>query len=158
MRINWQLSALILFISAFFVFPANDSYYYWTWSKNLQLSYLDGPPMIAYLLWISTHVFGNNFFAINIVSVLCTYFAHVGLNYMITLSGLICIILGQQLYSYIKITKVLLILFLLLSIVMIIGKSKISGKNEMENYQKYVISGMLHRPFFNANTRTDAIP
>ncbi len=73
MQRYWQISALILFISAFFVFPANDSYYYWTWSRHLELSYFDGPPMIAYLLWVSTHIFGNNFFSINLISILCIY-------------------------------------------------------------------------------------
>ena len=73
MQRYWQISALILFISAFFVFPANDSYYYWSWSQHLELSYFDGPPMIAYLLWMSTHIFGNNFFSINLISILCTY-------------------------------------------------------------------------------------
>ena len=69
----WKINAIILFISAFFVFPAFDSYYYWTWSQHLQLSYFDGPPMIAYLLWLSTHIFGNNFFSINLISILCIY-------------------------------------------------------------------------------------
>ena len=73
MQRYWHISALILFIFAFFVFPANDSYYYWTWSWHLELSYFDGPPMIAYLLWVSTHIFGNNFFSINLISILCTY-------------------------------------------------------------------------------------
>lgn len=73
MQRYWQISAIILFISTFFVFPANDSYYYWTWSRHLELSYIDGPPMIAYLLWVSTHIFGNNFFSLNLISILCTY-------------------------------------------------------------------------------------
>lgn len=62
---------IILLISALFVLPVHDTYYYWTWSQNIQLSYLDGPPLIAYLLFITTHIFGNTFFAINIISVLC---------------------------------------------------------------------------------------
>ncbi len=373
MQRYWQISALILFISAFFVFPANDSYYYWTWSGHLELSYLDGPPMIAYLLWISTHIFGNNFFAINLISILCaygssyllyrvaslvssrnvaitaailwmmypfattkfiaismtldglevffsllvlymtfrwiqyrqtryiyfmsiaigfsllakynvvillfalmlfflldrslrkiylsphlyigmivalaifspviiwncqnhwisfsyqlnshkwtgsedaintasryglrgmwfylsscvfgvlhilllliayfkyvkkvtiicnvynrciifiiyiillfwlyeSYSAHIGLNYMLTVSTLICIIVAQQLASYPKLTKFLLVLFLLITVVMLLDKSRmpLKHKNEMANYIKYVQSGVLHRPFFNA--------
>jgi hypothetical protein len=58
---------------SFFIFPTTDTYYYWTWSQHLQLSYLDGPPLIAYLLWISTHLFGNNFFAIEIIALACIY-------------------------------------------------------------------------------------
>lgn len=67
------LNALILFAFSFFIFPTTDTYYYWTWSQHLQLSYLDGPPMIAYLLWLSTHIFGNNFFAIEIISIFAIY-------------------------------------------------------------------------------------
>jgi 4-amino-4-deoxy-L-arabinose transferase-like glycosyltransferase len=372
MQRYWQINALILLIAGLFVFPANDSYYYWTWSQHLQLSYFDGPPLIAYLLWISTHIFGNNFFALNLVSILCTYgstyliykivslmsnknmalvaallwmmypfattrfiavsmtldglevffslliiysaflwikyrqtryiyflsiaigmgmlakynvvilllaiivyflfdkdlrkiylsphlyvgmliailifspviiwnyqnhwvsfsyqlnshkwtggvnainsaskhglpgmwfyigscvfgvlhilllimfylkfikkitiaddkynkgvifsiyvillfwlyqsySAHVGLNYMVTVSALICIIVGQQLAAYPKFTKVLLVLFSLITIIMLIDKSRIpvKYKNELANYNKYVTSGMVHRPFMN---------
>ena len=73
--LKWYVcvSAIILFGFSFFIFPTTDSYYYWTWSQHLALSYFDGPPMIAYLLWISTHIFGNSFFAIELISVLCIY-------------------------------------------------------------------------------------
>lgn len=52
------------------IFPYADSFYYWTWSQKLQLSYLDGPPLIAYVLKLSTLLFGNGIFAINIVGLL----------------------------------------------------------------------------------------
>lgn len=65
------INCAILFGYSFFIIPTTDTYYYWTWSKHLQLSYFDGPPMIAYLLWLTTHLFGDNFFSINIISVLC---------------------------------------------------------------------------------------
>lgn len=71
-RILW-INACILFGFSFFIFPTNDTYYYWTWSKHLQLSYLDGPPLIAYLLYVSTHIFGDNFFAIELISLLSIY-------------------------------------------------------------------------------------
>ncbi len=62
---------LILLFSALFILPVHDTYYYFTWSQKLQLSYLDGPPLIAYLIYITTYIFGNTFFAINIISVIC---------------------------------------------------------------------------------------
>ena len=65
--------AICLFLFSFFIVPTTDSYYYFTWSQNLQLSYLDGPPLIAYLLNLSTHLFGYNFFAIELVSLLSVY-------------------------------------------------------------------------------------
>ena len=33
--------------------------YYWTYSQHLDLSYFDHPPMVAWLIWIGTNVFGN---------------------------------------------------------------------------------------------------
>lgn len=47
-----------------------DSYYYWLWSQHLSASYLDGPPLIAYLIKISTLFFGSTMFAINILPVI----------------------------------------------------------------------------------------
>jgi len=37
-----------------------DEAYYWTWSLHPALSYFDHPPMIAWVLWLSTHLFGTN--------------------------------------------------------------------------------------------------
>lgn len=34
-----------------------DSYYYWDWSRHLDLSYFDGPPMIAYWIKAATLLF-----------------------------------------------------------------------------------------------------
>jgi 4-amino-4-deoxy-L-arabinose transferase-like glycosyltransferase len=59
----------ILLFSCFTNIPYVDSYYYWLWSKNLQLSYVDGPPMIGYVIRLSTIIFGNSVFAINFVGV-----------------------------------------------------------------------------------------
>ena len=40
-----------------------DSYYYWEWSRHLDLSYYDGAPMIAYLIKIATSIFGDTLFS-----------------------------------------------------------------------------------------------
>ena len=47
-----------------------DEAYYWVWSQNLQLSYFDHPPMIAYLIKLTT-LFSNSIFCIRLVSVFC---------------------------------------------------------------------------------------
>jgi 4-amino-4-deoxy-L-arabinose transferase-like glycosyltransferase len=47
-----------------------DEAYYWVWSKNLQLSYFDHPPMIAYLIRLTT-LFSDSIFCIRLVSVIC---------------------------------------------------------------------------------------
>src|SRR5436190_15817873 len=36
-----------------------DEAVYWTWSRHLDLSYFDHPPMIAYLIAASTRLFGS---------------------------------------------------------------------------------------------------
>ncbi|HEY3371004.1 MAG TPA: glycosyltransferase family 39 protein [Prolixibacteraceae bacterium] len=43
---------------------------YWLWSHHLQLSYYSKPPLIAYLNWFSTFLFGDNVFAIRINAVM----------------------------------------------------------------------------------------
>ncbi len=40
--------------------PTDDEVYYWTWSQSLQLSYYDHPGMVAWLIWLSTCVFGDS--------------------------------------------------------------------------------------------------
>ena len=47
-----------------------DEAYYWTWSKHLQLSYYDHPPMIAYMIKLATFL-GQSEFAIRLVAVFC---------------------------------------------------------------------------------------
>lgn len=36
-----------------------DEAYYWVWSRHLALGYFDHPPMIAYLIWAGTWLFGD---------------------------------------------------------------------------------------------------
>ena len=46
-----------------------DTYYYWEWSRHLALSYYDGSPMIAYFIKLSTLLFGETLFALNVVGI-----------------------------------------------------------------------------------------
>lgn len=41
-----------------------DEAYYWVWTRHLSLSYFDHPPMVAWLIWLSTRIFGESEFAI----------------------------------------------------------------------------------------------
>jgi hypothetical protein len=52
--------------------PASDELYYWCWSKELQLSYFDHGPLTAYLIRLSTLVFGDSVFALRLPACLCT--------------------------------------------------------------------------------------
>jgi 4-amino-4-deoxy-L-arabinose transferase-like glycosyltransferase len=36
-----------------------DEAFYWVWTRHLAPGYFDHPPMIAYLMWLSTRVLGN---------------------------------------------------------------------------------------------------
>lgn len=47
-----------------------DEAYYWTWSLHPALSYFDHPPLIAWTLWVTTHLLGHNRLAVRIVPLL----------------------------------------------------------------------------------------
>src|ERR1700752_1936694 len=52
-----------------------DEAYYWTWSKEHVLSYLDHPPMVAWFIRFGTTIFGDTNFGVRftgIVAMLCT--------------------------------------------------------------------------------------
>lgn len=44
--------------------PSLDTYYYWDWSRHLDLAYYDGSPMIAYVIKLSIILFGDTLFAL----------------------------------------------------------------------------------------------
>ncbi len=50
---------------------ADDGAYYWVWSRHLDISYYDHPPLIAYFIRLTTTIFGNNNFAVRLVPVFC---------------------------------------------------------------------------------------
>lgn len=47
-----------------------DESYYWVWSRRLEISYYDHPPMIAYMIRLFTSIFGNNLIATRLPAVL----------------------------------------------------------------------------------------
>ncbi|HEY2786979.1 MAG TPA: glycosyltransferase family 39 protein [Fimbriiglobus sp.] len=55
--------------------PVDDELYYWCWSRNLQLSYYDHPPMVAYLIRMTTAIFGDTVFALRLPAVLASVVA-----------------------------------------------------------------------------------
>lgn len=82
-----------------------DEAYYWSWSRHLALSYFDGPPLIAYLIKLSTLILGNTAFAIKLVSVIC-----------LTLTAWLVHQFSRHLFDQ-KVAEVALILFLLIPFV-----------------------------------------
>jgi len=45
--------------------------YYWNYSQHLDLGYLDHPPMVAWIIWLGTHVFGGVEFGVRIGALCC---------------------------------------------------------------------------------------
>ncbi len=54
------VAAMLRFLFVAPLYLLNDEAYYWVWSQTLALSYFDHPPMVAWLIYISTAVFGDH--------------------------------------------------------------------------------------------------
>jgi dolichol-phosphate mannosyltransferase len=57
--------------------------YYWNYAQHLDFGYLDHPPMVAWLISLSTQVLGNNEFAVR-ASALVLWFVTVALCFQLT--------------------------------------------------------------------------
>jgi 4-amino-4-deoxy-L-arabinose transferase-like glycosyltransferase len=64
------LVAFLTFIVALTVGLSDDETYYWSWSLRPALSYFDHPPLLAWTLWLSTHIFGKTNFAVRLPALL----------------------------------------------------------------------------------------
>lgn len=51
--------------------------YYWNYSQHLAPGYLDHPPMVAWLIWLGTAVFGNTEFGVRVGALCCSALASV---------------------------------------------------------------------------------
>jgi 4-amino-4-deoxy-L-arabinose transferase-like glycosyltransferase/membrane-associated phospholipid phosphatase len=65
-----------------------DEAHYWEWSRRLDLSYYSKGPMIAYLIYAGTALFGDNVFGVRVLAVLLS-----------ALSSVILFRLGRELYD-----------------------------------------------------------
>jgi dolichol-phosphate mannosyltransferase len=45
--------------------------YYWNYAQHLDIGYLDHPPMVAWLIWLSTGLFGDSEFAVRMGAYVC---------------------------------------------------------------------------------------
>lgn len=62
------LTVFHFFLAA--VLPASeDELYYWVWAQQLSPSYFDHPPLVAYLIRLSTAIFGDSLFGIRFFAV-----------------------------------------------------------------------------------------
>lgn len=64
----WLVAAMtpVFLLLTYIVPPFDDEFYYWCWSEELQFSYYDHPPMVAYMIRLSTMVFGHTIFAMRL--------------------------------------------------------------------------------------------
>lgn len=65
----WSAITLFMLVSIFWLPLHPDEAYYWVWSKNVALSYYDGPPLTAWLLRIWTDIFGIHIWSIKLIAV-----------------------------------------------------------------------------------------
>jgi len=49
----------------------DDESHYWQYAQYLDFSYYDHPPMVGYLIYLSTKIFGNNLYAIRLPAIFC---------------------------------------------------------------------------------------
>ncbi|AKL97778.1 glycosyltransferase family 39 protein [Endomicrobium proavitum] len=76
----WIVNAATALLRLSFIGKAGlsiDEAHYWVYAKFLDLSYFDHPPLIAYLIKISTLIFGNTEFAVRFPAVIIFFFASV---------------------------------------------------------------------------------
>ena len=50
---------------------AQEEAYYWNYAQHLDIGYLDHPPMVAWIIYLSTSALGNTEFAVRIGAFLC---------------------------------------------------------------------------------------
>jgi dolichol-phosphate mannosyltransferase len=72
--IRWRIAAIgvasyvivmrMLFLGLVDLLPQEA--YYWNYSQHIDIGYLDHPPMVAWLIWAGTNVFGDNEFGVRI--------------------------------------------------------------------------------------------
>lgn len=48
-----------------------DEAYYWNYAQHMELSFLDHPPMVAWLIWLGTAIAGDNEFGVRVGAFIC---------------------------------------------------------------------------------------
>lgn len=89
----WSLGLLVLTVLIRGYFSAvvglgDDEAYYWEWSRHFQLSYFDHPPMVAWLIRMSTKIFGSTPLGVRFFALICS-----------GVSGALIFVLARRLWS-----------------------------------------------------------
>ena len=59
-----------------------DEAYYWDWSRHLAFGYYSKPPMVAWLIWLSTHLLPQTEFGVRFPAVVLNLFAASGIFFL----------------------------------------------------------------------------
>ncbi len=83
-RTWWIWAALLALYSvlAAVLPPMDDEVYYWSWSPTLQWSYYDHPPMTAWLIRLSTHLWGHSVLGLRFPACCCITFTLAVIGYL----------------------------------------------------------------------------
>jgi dolichol-phosphate mannosyltransferase len=76
---RWRTVAMavltyVVAVRLVFMGPINllpEEAYYWNYAQHLDIGYLDHPPMVAWLIWLGTTVFGSSEFAVRLGAAIC---------------------------------------------------------------------------------------
>ncbi len=59
----------LAFMGVINLFP--EEAYYWNYAQHLDIGYLDHPPMVAWLIWLGTHLLGNREIGVRFPALIC---------------------------------------------------------------------------------------
>ena len=62
--LGYALALRLVFLGLVDLLP--EEAYYWNYAQHLDIGYLDHPPMVAWLIWVGTSLFGNTGFGVRI--------------------------------------------------------------------------------------------
>ncbi len=82
----YALALRLAFLGSVDLVP--EEAYYWNYAQHLDIGYLDHPPMVAWLIWLSTSLLHNTEFAVRIGAYLCWLVA-----------AFFCFLLARNLYG-----------------------------------------------------------
>ena len=78
--------------------PSEDELYYWAWANHLQGSYFDHPPLVAYLIALSTRIFGDTIFGIRFFACLGGFVAFLGIGRLMPQKDLLTFLLASPIF------------------------------------------------------------
>ncbi len=91
---------LITAIAVTHIVPlADDELYYWCWSKELQLSYYDHAPLVAWLIAASTSILGDGLLGVRLPAILCMAGTLLAIGVLIKRADLLVVLMLCPLFS-----------------------------------------------------------